>query len=126
MEGFIGFIIVLCIAIGLLWQWANRGFNIHDRAINKLELEQNRIRKQLDLISVEMLKAQQIHPDTIDKLASNSDKWKWVQESLSHFLEQRTLLEQGDTKASTYSSMEEFELDYRSFLNDISEDSPNS
>ena len=126
MEGFIGFIIVLIIAIGLLWLWTNRNFNMHGRAINKLELELNRTRKQLDLISVEMLKAQQIHPDTIDKLASNSDKWKWVQENMSHFLEQRTLLEQGDTEASTYSSVEEFELDYRSFLNDISEDSPNS
>ena len=126
MEGFSGWIIVLMIAIGVLWQWANSNFKMHERVINKLELELNGTRKHLNLISVEMLKAQQIHPDTIDKLASNSDKWKWVQENMSHFLEQRTLLEQGDTEASTYSSIEEFELDYRSFLNDISEDSPNS
>ena len=122
MEGFSGWIIVLMIAIGVLWQWANSNFKMHERVINKLELELNGTRKHLNLISVEMLKAQQIHPDTINKLARSSDKWKWVQENQAHFLEQRTLLEQGDTEASAYSSMEEFELDYESFLNDISED----
>tara|TARA_R110002012_G_scaffold317263_1_gene533226 strand:- start:440 stop:817 length:378 start_codon:yes stop_codon:yes gene_type:complete len=122
MDGFSVWIGILIVSFFILLEWTNRNLNKRDYDIRELKKKLNLVHKHAGLMSAEMLRAQQIHPDTINKLARSSDKWKWVQENQAHFLEQRTLLEQGDTEASAYSSMEEFELDYESFLNDISED----
>ena len=122
MDGFSVWIGILIVSFLILLEWTNRNLKERDYDIRELKKKLNRVHKHVGLMSIEMLRKQQIHPDTIKKLARSSDKWEQIQESQAYFLEQRTFLEQGDTEASAYSSMEEFELDYASFLYDISED----
>ena len=86
MEGFSGWIIVLIIAIGVLWEWTNRNFKMHERVINKLELELDRVRNHVDLESPEMAKAQEIHEKTLDKIKKEKiiklekEKKEWLEE----------------------------------------------
>ena len=81
MEGFSGWIIVLIIAIGVLWEWTNRNFKMHERVINKLELELDRVRNHADLESPEMAKAQEVHEKTLNKIRREKEEFnKWIEE----------------------------------------------
>ena len=70
MEGFSGWIIVLIVAIAVVWEWTNRNFKMHERVINKLELELDRVRKHVDLESPDPVDtfAQELHKETVESL----------------------------------------------------------
>ena len=133
MEGFSGWIIVLIIAIGVLWEWTNRNFKMHERAINKQGEELARVLKHVDLDSLEMEKANKIHEDIVKKFRKEKivkfekEKKEWLEEREReevYFEMQRKFLEEGRPEDSAYDSLEELEEDLKLFLEESEDRKP--
>ena len=125
MEGFSDWTIALIIAIGVLWVWTNGKFKMHERVIDKLEDELDRVRRHVDLDSREMEREKEIHRKTIIEIEREKREWLKEHEGTLAFIEkERKFLEEDGPTNSSYASLEELEEDLKLFLEESEDRKP--